>query len=254
LKKLVYTVLILLSFSACKSTKKVVGDGSLNLSAKSIIKNHYRNVFTKETLVARLKVKYIGKENLPGFTASLRLKKDKTIWISISKFGLPLGKLLITPTKVSFYEKMNHTFFEGDFALLSNWAGTELDFEKVQNLLFGQAILNLKDRKYNVSIQEKSYSLQPQKPYELFNILFLLNATNFKVNKQEVSHKKNKVTISYTNYVTINDEVFPKEIFIKASDGKDVSTVTVNYRSIEFNKKMSFPFKIPSGYKKIVLK
>ena len=231
-----------------------MGSGKLNLSSKSVIKNHYKNAFNKKTLIARLKIKYKGKENLPGFTASLRLKKDETIWISLSKFGLPLGKLLITKDKVQFYEKMNRTFFEGDFALLSNWAGTTLDFEKVQNLLIGQAILNLKDRKYSMSIQDKKYSLQPKKAYQLFNILFLINAENFKINSQEVQQKDNKITINYTNYVTIDDETFPKEIFIKASDGRNLSTVDVNYRTVEFNRAVSFPFKIPTGYKKIVLK
>ena len=41
-----------------------------------------------------------------------------------------MAKALITPTKVSYYEKINNTYFEGDFSLLSNWLGTDLDFQK----------------------------------------------------------------------------------------------------------------------------
>ncbi len=255
MKNITYILMILISFSACKSVKNTTsGSGDLNLSAKKVIKNHYKNAFQKNTIKARLKIKYTGKESLPSVIASLRIKRDETIWISLSKFGLPLGKLLITPNRVSYYEKINGTFFDGDFALLSNWAGTTLDFEKVQNLLLGQAILDLKDRKYLVNNHDKKYSLKPKKAYDIFNILFLINADNFKINSQEIQQDDKTVTINYTNYVTIDNEVFPKEIFIKALDHKNKSTVAVNYRLIEFNKKVTFPFKIPKGYKKIVLK
>ena len=54
---------------------------------------------------------------------------------------------MITPSKVSYYEKINNTYFEGDFSMLSNWLGTDLNLNKVQNLFLGKAIDNLtKDR------------------------------------------------------------------------------------------------------------
>jgi hypothetical protein len=255
LKQFLYIFIIAIAVTSCKSSKITDTNIRLGMSAKKVIKNHYNNAFDKETITARLKVKYFGKSNLPGVTASLRLKKDETIWVSLSKFGFPVGKVLITPNRVTYYEKINKTYFDGDFSLLSNWLGTELDFKKVQNLLLGQAILNLKNEKFLIDLQKDKYQLTPKKENDLFSILFLINPGNFKINSQEISQKEEKrtLTINYNNYTKVDGEIFPKEIHITASDVKNTSTIDVNYKSVMFNNPVSFPFKIPKHYKRIVL-
>jgi hypothetical protein len=50
-----------------------------------------------------------------------------------------MAKASITPTSVSYYEKIKGTYFEGDFSALSQWLGTDLDFNKIQNMLLGEA-------------------------------------------------------------------------------------------------------------------
>lgn len=256
IKRIIYFLAIVVFIISCKSNITTTSESVKIMSANRVIKNHYINDFNKETIIARMKVKYIGKSNLPGVTASLRVKKDETIWISISKLGFPIGKALITKNKVSYYEKINRTYFEGDFKLLSNWLGTDLDFEKVQNLLLGQAILNLKDDKYDIALQENNYLLKPKKANDLFVILFMINPLNFKINKQQVQESDNGKTLSieYKEYEKIDNEVFPKNILINALDGRYTTSVDVDYRSVEFNKTVRFPFTIPKGYKEIVLK
>ena len=254
-KRLIYFfILVLLIFTSCKSKSTVTGSTTREISVNKVIKRHYANDFNKETITARLRVKYRGKSNLPGVTASLRLQKDNTIWISISKLGFPIGKALITNNKVSYYEKINRTYFEGDFALLSNWLGTDLDFNKVQNLLLGQAILNLRDDKYESTFSNNVFDLTPKNANELFDILFSINGSHFKVNKQLVQQDGKTLTVGYNNYEKIDGEMFPKRVFITALDGKYTTTVDVDYRSVEFNKSVRFPFTIPNGYKEIVLK
>jgi len=247
-------ILALLIITSCK-TKKALGNSTVRgMSVNKIIKNHYANDFDKETITARLRVKYRGKNSVPSVTASLRLKKDNTIWVSLSKLGFPIGKALITTNKVSYYEKINKTYFEGDFTLLSNWLGTDLDFEKVQNLLLGQAILNLKDERYQATQKENAFDLMPKKANELFDILFSISGSHFKINKQKIEQEGKTLTIGYGDYEKIEGEMFPKKVLITALDGKYTTTVDVDYRSVQFNKSVSFPFKIPNGYKEIVLK
>jgi hypothetical protein len=245
---------MLLLISSCKSKITTVDGTIKEMSVNKIIKKHYANDFDKETITAKLRVKYKGKNNLPSVTASLRLKKDNTIWLSLSKLGFPIGKALITNDKVSYYEKLNKTYFEGDFSLLSEWLGTDLDFDKVQNLLLGQAILNLKDEKYEVALNNNEFDLTPKNANELFDILFSISGSHFKVNKQQVEQEGKTLTVGYNDYERIDGEMFPKKMFITALDGRYTTTVDVDFRSIQFNRTLSFPFSIPNGYKEIVLK
>lgn len=256
LKKISFIAIIVLSFSACKSTKVTNTSGKMGLSSKKVIKNHYANTFDKKTINAKLKIKYKGKSSSLGVSASLRIQKDETIWISLTKFGFAAGKVLITPNRVSFYEKLNRTYFDGDFSLLSNFLGTELDFQKVQDLLLGQSLLDLKKESFDLSVSDKNYLLKPKIGNPLFDILFLINPINFKINSQQLNQKEenNTLVINYANYETIENEFFPREINIIASDLKNTSTIDVDYRSVEFNKTLSFPFEIPKNYEKIELK
>ena len=186
----------------------------------------------------------------------MRIEKDKTIWMSATKLNIPIAKLIITPTNVSYYEKIDNTFFDGDFSLLSKWLGIELDFEQVQNMLLGQAVFDLRNGKYDSKITNNTYQLTPKKEHDLFGILFFMNPDNFKLNRQEIrnSSKNQSLSVSYPRYKSIKGEQFPENIDIKAIENKNLTTINIEYRSVEFNEKLTFPFSIPSGYKEISLK
>lgn len=254
LKKTIYILFTSALLISCKA-KIIEGSTAIAMSSKSIIKNHYENEFDKKTINARMKAVYEDQNNLQNITIKLRLEKDSVIWMSGTMLGIPLAKIMITPTKVLFYEKLNKTYFEGDFALLSDFLGTDVDFKIIQNLLIGQTILYLKEQKYSAKVQGDTYMLVPKKQEKLFDILFWINPVNFKVNKQEVRQPdvQKRLTVDYTEYQKIKDEVFPRLINITAVDKTDRTFIDIEYKSVEFDKKLNFPFKIPQGYQEIYL-
>ena len=60
--------------------------------------------------------------------------------------------------------------------------------------------------------------------------------------------------VTYPNYKEIKGEQFPENIHIKAVDNKKLTTINMEYRAVEFNEDLTFPFTIPNGYKEIRLK
>jgi hypothetical protein len=250
-------LLVLLIFTSCKSNKNVVDKNNVDaISTKKIISNHYNSDFNQKTIYAKINAKYRDNNTSVSFSIKLRLEKDKTIWMSATKFGIPVAKVKITPSRVIYYEKLQRTYFDGDFSLLSKWLGIELDYEKVQNILLGQAVLNLRKGKYDSKIDNNLYEIKPKKDNDLFGILFFMNPENFKLNKQEIRNqeKEQLLTVSYPNYQLIKGEQFPGNINIRAIDHKKLTTINMEYRTVEFNEKLTFPFAIPSGYKEISLK
>ena len=253
IKRLSLPMALLLLLGACKSTKTVTGgEVDSRLSTKSIIENHYNNQSNFRTLSGRVKIDYSNGKDNQGVNVSLRMEKDKVIWMSA-----PLGvvKAHITPERVSFYNKLQNEYFDGDFSYLSHLLGTELDFEKVQNLLLGNAVLDLRKEKYTSNIAEGNYQLKPKKAMELFKILFQLEPKNFKVATQEISQPENnrQLQAKYT-YQIISGNILPDEIKIVASDQGDKTTIDLSFRNVELNKSLNFPYKIPDGYDKITLK
>ncbi|AYN66125.1 DUF4292 domain-containing protein [Euzebyella marina] len=245
-------ILAVLAFS-CKS-KQALGDTNVKpgITAKSVIRNHYQNALDFKTLSGKMRIDYSDGESSQGVSVTLRMEKDKAIWIS-APFGMV--KAYITPGRVSFYNKLQNEYFDGDFAYLSEFLGTELDFEQVQNLLLGEAIFDLNNAKYDVELVNKSYQLKPKKPMELFKVLFMVDPTNFKMASQQLSQplKKRLLQINYNSYQSINKWVLPNDIAIAAIDGNERNTVDIEYRNMEFNQPLNFPYNIPKGFKEIVL-
>lgn len=69
------------------------------MTARNIINAHYSNQSKFKTLRGRVKIDYANGDDAQGVNVSLRMEKDKVIWMSA-----PLGvvKVHITPNKVSF--------------------------------------------------------------------------------------------------------------------------------------------------------
>jgi len=247
-------LLLLLAFS-CKTAKTVSSDGEItsDLSARQLIKNNTKNIANFTTLTARVKADYSRKDESKGTTINLRMEKDKTIWMSAP---FSMAKVLITPKKVSFYNKLDNTYFDGDFELLSDFVGTDLDFDKVQNILLGEALYDLKKEEFVASTFENSYLLQPKNQRDLFEIFYLLNPSHFKMDSQQFTQsiEKRHLQIDYKKYQEVEKQTLPQNIKIIALESYDETIIDLEYRSVALNEKIRFPFRIPSGYKKIEIK
>ena len=64
-------------------------------------------------------------------------------------------------------------------------------------------------------------------------------------------NKYNKFSITAKNYKKIKDTHLPGQFNVRAEDEKSKADVRVQYKSISVGEKLSFPYKIPSGYKKM---
>jgi len=253
--KVIKLLFLTLFLVGCKSTKIISSSGEMNseLSSKQIIKEHTKQEAKFKTLQSRVKVEYIQGDRSQTHTVNLRMEKDKTIWISSF---LNIIRVKITPEKVSYYNKLDNTFFEGDFSLISDLLGTELNFDNVQNLLLGQALYNLNKGSYEADIHESSYLLQPKKQNALFEIFFLLNPKHFKMDSQQLAQSLNRrmLQIDYTKYQEVEKQVFPKEIKIIALEDTEETIINMEFKSISLNGDLRFPFRIPSGFDEIVIR
>tara|TARA_R110000796_G_scaffold183498_2_gene300096 strand:- start:197817 stop:198587 length:771 start_codon:yes stop_codon:yes gene_type:complete len=252
IKKIILSILIAFAFS-CKSTKVITG-GTVNenLTSKAIIKSHYTNELDFKTLSGKMKIDYEDKDASQGFSVSFRMEKDKAIWMSAT---LGVVKAYITPERVSFYNRLDNSYFDGDFSYLSKLLGTELDFEKIQNLLLGQALLDLRKDKYDLTIANENYELKPKKDLDLFKILFQIEPKHFKIGAQQITQpeKGRSLIIQYKNYQEIDKKIIPNEIGISATMDGNQSLIGIEYKSIEFNRNLKFPYDIPNGFKEIIL-
>ena len=250
--KYVYSIILVLSLISCKSKQSVATTDAVNTTEVSkIIKGHYANEHDFKTLNIRANAKYEDAKQSHSINADIRIKKDEIIWINIKFFGIPMAKALITPTKVSYYEKINGTYFEGDFSMLSNWLGTDLDFNKVQNLFLGKAIDDLSKSKWITEINEKLFKLSKPSNADIIKD-FYFEAANFLLKKETISQQSQNrmLEIQYPSHREVGKMFLPNEINIKASQ-KDNVFINIEYKNTTFDENLSYSYEIPNNYKAI---
>ncbi len=246
-------ILLILVLTSCGGAKRIANVESA--SAKEVIASHKAASPDFKTLAARVQLVYEDEEKLQSITVSLRMEKDKNIWIKASILGITIAKVLITPTSVSYYETIGSSYFEGDFALLGEWLGVPINFQQTQSLLLGQSIFTLNPSEYTSEVFQNKFKIQPkQQPQNFIHSLFL-NPENFKVASETLSqpNEERLLSIRYGDYQNLEGQFYPSAIMVDTSEKGSKTKIEMNYKKIDLNVDVSFPFEIPQGYDEIQL-
>jgi Domain of unknown function (DUF4292) len=254
----IFPFLLVLLFLSCKPKQKIVASNPVSTSEtatiSNVIKNHYTLKRDFKTAYIKANIDYTDEKQSLSLSADIRIKKDEIILVSVKMIGITMAKAIITPTQVRYYEKIGGKFFEGDYKTLSNWLGTDLDFQKVQNMLLGQAIDDLSKGEYLLSMEEGSPKLE-ETTKENFSKSYLFDPNYFWLKRQEITQKEpaRKMLVNYSNYNLYPECVLPGELLIFANQNNKTTNITIEYKNATFNEDLTFPYSVPSGYDQIKL-
>lgn len=253
--RIILLSLTILCIGACKSKKPMVGEDLKPRAIKSVINNHEKSFPEFETLSGKMRASVDGLRLSETLSITYRVEKDKQIWMSAKAFGLiTVGKLYITPNRVQFYEKMNNEYFDGDFSLISNLLGVDVDFEQVQSIIFAQSLvaLNSSDLRGEFDADKYIFKNTHSRAQELS---MDIDAKHFRLINQKLNYANmdRNLRISYMNFQPINESFFPGAIEIFGKNEGDEMKINIDIRSINMDEELSFPFDIPSNYKEIKL-
>jgi benzoyl-CoA reductase/2-hydroxyglutaryl-CoA dehydratase subunit BcrC/BadD/HgdB len=109
-------------------------------------------------------------------------------------------------------------------------------------------ILVEKEQKQKVEVDKKN-----QEQLALFDRFIHVNPTHFKLDKHVLVNdlKGQKLDIMYPSYLQKEAEVFPENILINVTENNKFTNIDIDVKSVVFDTKLSIPFTIPSGYKKL---
>lgn len=256
LLRMLFIGFMVLALQSCKTKSAVVNTPKIDTEVigKNTIDNYYNNKLAFSTLYIKSDVHYDNGKQSHNVSAEIKLKKDEQILVSIRFLGITMAKALITPTSVRYYEKINSSYFEGDFSMLSQWLGTDLDFEKVQNMILGRAIDDLKKGKYKESSANQTIQLDEVSDSKLKKS-FVFDAKTFLLQNQEIEQtsESRKIQIGYTNHSEYKEATIPLKLFIKALQPKGTTEINLEYNSLTFNEELTFPYSVPNDYKRIII-
>jgi len=236
---------------ACKSKKNNPSFAiDSSVSTKEIIEKHIsKNSLDFQTLHIKGKTSY----SVFNINLDIRIKKSEIIWISarVPLFG-NVAKVKITTDSVHYHSNYFKEYFQGDYVFLSDWSGVELDFDKVQNILLGRTLEKIDIAKTNLQIENNNYKTLSKKNDLLTTYFF--EPEHFSLAKQSLEQPKTnrKAVIEYSKYKTQNNINLPYRLLLFfIENNKNENTLEVEYKNVELNTELSFPYEIPTGYREI---
>ena len=247
--------LVTLMLVSCKSKATLLeGTASNLLTSDKVIANHYNNKTEFSTLYIKANAKYKDDKQSQSVTAEIKIKKNEKILVSIRFLGITMAKALITPTEVKYYDKINGDYFEGDYSGLSKWLGTDLDFNKVQNLLLGKTFDDLNQSHFIVSIVNKMYKLEDNNDANN-NKSFFFESDNFLLKQQEINqpNSQRRLQIVYPEYKKYDEMILPLAIIIDAYHKESNTNIDIEYKNVTINEELSFPYSVPEGFERIFI-
>ena len=220
------------------------------ISTKKLVLEIKKNTTYLNSIFFRSQVSLENESSKSQFNVSIKIKDDEKILLSGSLI-IPLFKALLTKESISFYEKISKTYFEGDYDYLSSRLKNKLSFQNIQNILIGRPIIKLNDLRLKQGSDKNNYMLYTDIKRGDVRIEYFFNPTNFKLLSQYIINKGNRLEITYNNYSLVEGQLFPKDINVILKTKKSNTKIDISLKTVEFGSKLSFPFKIPEGYKPI---
>ncbi len=207
-----------------------------------------------ETCKIKSKVTFNNSKLNQTIPATIHIKKDSIIWVSVS-LVLEVARINITPDTVQILDKLNRKYYGTSFKSLSKMFDFDVDFQILQAALLGN--LPIKPNNEDVYFEENKTLRLTQKRKDLTfenkidkdNLkLFLIEAKDAK--------SKSEMNLSFKNYVKESDNFVPTLIQILFTSGQSADKTQIDFVHSKFDfldRNIRFPFNIPKGYQIMAL-
>tara|TARA_A100001011_G_C14321575_1_gene851005 strand:+ start:1910 stop:2689 length:780 start_codon:yes stop_codon:yes gene_type:complete len=252
----VYSILlVLMIFTACKVTKVLPNNTPVkNFKIKELQKAINSSRSNLKLFRSRLKVTYDDGKRAQELVVNLRMKENEAIWLSATML-IPIAKLLIKPNDIAFYEKFQKTSYQGKLEFINDFFGVDFNYKNLERLFLGRATIDVNKQNWNRIKNPNFYVISLTNKTSLIQPILFYNPTTFMLKEQRLffTKKKRFISIIYDDFQSIEDNLVPSKMTISFSDDIIRRKIIIEYTRPEVPGNLTFPFKIPQGYKKINL-
>lgn len=220
------------------------------------IKVHIENVDFKY-LTAKSKISFKSKDqDIDNANVSIRMRKDSVLWLQIVVGPIEVVRGLITRDSIQIIDRHNKTYYQYDFASLSQKFNFQLNFDLIQSILVGNMPIPKKaGERFK---KENDYFMLRQNEGKI-SLENYIGEQNRRLKKLLVTEQpsKNSLTLNYEDFTQLNNYLFPYTSLIQLDyeskqDQQRYQTVfRIKHQKVELSEKtLTFPFSIPAKYEK----
>lgn len=246
---------------SCKTIKPVIIESN-ELSIGKIYDSLKVSELRFNTLEIKFNLDYTVSEQSMSLKGNIRMLHDSLIWVSLSPgLGIEAVRFMCNPDSLFILDRINRDSTKGTFKYLKETKKIDIDFKSLQAILLNNffvypSVNNEREEFINTfTIKNDSTALTIyRKSASSVESLVNINRKKYKITDYFLSDIQNirNLNIKYFSENIDLETGLPKQIRIGSNNAGKFMNIELNYTRITQNSELSYPFKVPSGYRIIV--
>ena len=274
LKQIIVFFLIIITIgisTSCKSRKHIVEIEEKPSEALLLVNELNSGQLPFNSLLIKFSGKLLNGDSKISVKGTIKIQKDSIIWISVSPgFGIELARLVLSRDSVKIIDKLNSTYYVGDYDYFNRKYQVQIDYFALQSILLNK-YFQYNDSKneiiykdlisedidksivcIKIPIDKNNQILSSVDGAKILEKIFINKQTK-KILKfsLEDNFEHKKMEIEYAEFQKVNKLLFPKEINLNIETISNSMNFALKYSKVVVDKKMKYPFKVSKKYKRI---
>lgn len=232
---------------SCKSSKQTTKSPSGKFNADSILVELEESAMQFEWLYAKARVNYEDKSQSKSFTASIRMRRDSVIWISITTImGVEAARLLIHGDTVFLLDKLSKKYQAESLSYLENYFPFPFDIHLLQKILVGNALLFEPDE---AIIKKDKHGFSISSENNLYRHTIHLNDADLAISTEHLIDRQNdrRLSLVFDDYKNDAGRLFSHTRNISFSGDEKISLM-VKFTKLKWDEPQTFPFHVGEKY------
>lgn len=245
-------LIILLAFAACKSTKKVETPTVEDVSASKLLDHLVKNQVKADWLEAKARISYDGEDQSVSATATIVVRKDSLVWMSVRKLGFEVARVQIDKDSVYVINRLSNEYLIQGLDYLASSYNLPANLKTIQAILLGNPVfLNTRDMK--LSKEELNYHLISNSG-QMENHFWLDMSSLMLVRAQYGDlRSRREVNLLLEDYQPLDAEQnfsYLRHINVDSSELGEAA-IEIDFSDVKINVPQEVRFSIPSRYTRV---
>jgi hypothetical protein len=249
-----FVVLTLVLSSGCNTTKKATETTTVDrpLVPADYLKVFARNQVQAEWLNGSARLSFDDGDMSIGGTATIKMQKDRAIWMSVKKFGFEVARAMVTPDSLFIIDRFNKEYAAEPISYIAERFNLPADLTMLQQILLGNPVY-LTQYTPKASTEENTLRWSAEDANARNDFWFLL--PNYQLDRMEVQQGGNarSLAIQLLNYQdagTNRDFSYLRKIAVNSREtGK--ADIEIEFTQVELNVPTDFDFSVPPRYERM---
>jgi hypothetical protein len=259
-------ILIPVIFS-CRTPRKIAKEPIKEYGADYLFAMLKENEFRYKWFAARFNLDLIIDRKKNSFNGQIRMRKDSCLWVTLSPaLGIEMARVILSQDSVKFINRINNTYFAGNWEMVNNMLQISVDFDVIQALLIGNDLTFYEDGKFRASYDSKEYNLvtsgrgklkkyvkNQEEDERIYIQNIYLNTETFKITSmkiKEIKKDNKKLDAIYSSFRQVENQLFPHRVSYDIVADSPIR-VELAYSRISIGNELNFPFTIPVKYSQL---